>query len=375
MAYRDEEIGRAISISSDELGKNKKHVNGEKLKTYHNQSVRRCLLRFTAPHRSSLFIRFQIFNLSTFLIVVSLSDQLFDFEGMELKTISFTLNQLKSATGNFNGTNKIGEEVLALFTGEKMMMGMLSDKNINVVKQLSSESRQGNRKFLNEVGVISCLQHPNLVKLHGCCIEGDQLMLLHVVGLKNGRLILDWSTRFKICVRIARGLAFLHEESRLKIVHRDIKPTNVLVDKDLNPKIADFGLARLHDEGQTHVSTRVAGTILEYLKRFQRFLFTLTLLAHSLFFCDLFAEDIWHLSTHCGDFLSDKAHVYSFGVLALEIVSSKHNTSYIARDNYICLLHWSPMHLQIANIHEFCMAFFEEFIDADCQCDMDFGWR
>ncbi|KAJ9553093.1 hypothetical protein OSB04_017138 [Centaurea solstitialis] len=180
-----------------------------------------------------------------------------DFEGMELKTISFTLNQLKSAIGNFNGTNKIGEE------------GMLSDKNIIVVKQLSSESRQGNR-------------------------------------LKNGRLILDWSTRFKICVRIARGLAFLHEESRLKIVHRDIKPTNVLVDKDLNPKIADFGLARLHDEGQTHAST----------------------------------QDIWHLSTHCGDFLSDKADVYSFGVLALEIVSSKHNTSYIARDNYICLLHW-----------------------------------
>lgn len=73
--------------------------------------------------------------------------------------------------------------------------------------------------------------------------------------------MLDWATRFKICVGIARGLAFLHEESRLKIVHRDIKATNVLLDKDLNPKISDFGLARLDEDEHTHVSTRVAGTM------------------------------------------------------------------------------------------------------------------
>lgn len=174
----------------------------------------------------------------------------------------------------------------------------MSDGTVVAVKQLSSESRQGNREFLNEVGVISCLQHPNLVKLHGCCIEGDQLMLvyeylennslsnalfgecfnnmliyifffirllvtikLHFVGSKKSELTLDWPTRFKICLGVARGLAFLHEESRLKIVHRDIKATNVLLDKDLNPKIADFGLARLNEDDQTHISTRVAGTM------------------------------------------------------------------------------------------------------------------
>jgi len=73
-------------------------------------------------------------------------------------------------------------------------------------------------------------------------------------------LQLDWPTRYKICVGIARGLVFLHEESRLKVVHRDIKATNVLLDKDLNPKISDFGLAKLDDEDNTHISTRIAGT-------------------------------------------------------------------------------------------------------------------
>lgn len=80
-------------------------------------------------------------------------------------------------------------------------------------------------------------------------------------GPENSQLKLDWSTRHKICVGIAKGLAFLHEESRLKIVHRDIKGTNVLLEKDLNPKISDFGLAKLYEEEKTHISTRVAGTM------------------------------------------------------------------------------------------------------------------
>nr|XP_043609570.1 probable LRR receptor-like serine/threonine-protein kinase RFK1 [Erigeron canadensis] len=239
-------------------------------------------------------------------------------QGMEFKTISFSLKQLKSATSNFNVTNKIGEGGFG-----PVYKGTLSDGTVIAVKQLSSQSRQGNREFLNEVGVISCLQHPNLVKLHGCCIEGDQLMLVYeymennslsnaLFGLNNSELKLDWPMRFKICIGIAKGLAFLHEESRLKIVHRDIKATNVLLDKDLNPKIADFGLARLSDEDQTHVSTRVAGTIGYMAPEYA----------------------LW-------GFLSDKADVYSFGVLALEIVSGKNNTSYIPGDGCICLLDWA----------------------------------
>lgn len=84
--------------------------------------------------------------------------------------------------------------------------------------------------------------------------------LICTVGPDN-QLILDWPTRHKICVGIAKGLAFLHEESRLKIVHRDIKATNVLLDRDLSPKISDFGLAKLDEEGKTHISTRIAGTM------------------------------------------------------------------------------------------------------------------
>lgn len=83
---------------------------------------------------------------------------------------------------------------------------------------------------------------------------------IHNEGPKESQLKLDWPTRLKICIGIARGLAYLHEESRLKIVHRDIKTTNVLLDKDLNPKISDFGLAKLDEEDNTHISTRIAGT-------------------------------------------------------------------------------------------------------------------
>ncbi|XP_071742644.1 probable LRR receptor-like serine/threonine-protein kinase RFK1 [Rutidosis leptorrhynchoides] len=241
-----------------------------------------------------------------------------DFEGLKLTTVSFSFKQLKTATRNFDATNKIGEGGFG-----PVYKGTLRDGTVIAVKQLSSCSRQGNREFLNEIGVISCLQHPNLVKLHGCCIEDDQLLLVYEY-MENNSLasalfdsnksgfMLDWATRFKICVGIARGLAFLHEESRLKIVHRDIKATNVLLDKDLNPKISDFGLARLDEDEKTHVSTRVAGTIGYMAPEYA----------------------LW-------GHLSYKADVYSFGVVALEIVSGKNNNKYIPNNDSVCLLDWA----------------------------------
>ncbi|XP_021658959.2 probable LRR receptor-like serine/threonine-protein kinase RFK1, partial [Hevea brasiliensis] len=188
-------------------------------------------------------------------------------QGLEIQTVSFTLKQIIDATNNFDEVNKIGEGGFG-----PVYKGLLADGTMIAVKQLSSKSRQGNREFLNEIGKISCLQHPNLVKLHGCCIQGDQLFLVYeymennslaraLFGPKQHQLKLDWQTRKKICVGIAKGLAFLHEESRLKIVHRDIKGTNVLLDKNLNPKISDFGLARLGEGEKTHISTKIAGTM------------------------------------------------------------------------------------------------------------------
>ncbi|KAH9797487.1 putative LRR receptor-like serine/threonine-protein kinase RFK1 [Citrus sinensis] len=236
----------------------------------------------------------------------------------DLQTISFTLKQIKAATNNFDSAKKIGEGGFG-----PVYKGQLADGTIIAVKQLSSKSRQGNREFLNEIAMISCLQHPNLVKIHGCCVEGDQLLLVYeymennslahaLFGGENSQLKLNWSVRQKICLGIARGLAFLHEESRFKIVHRDIKATNVLLDRDLNPKISDFGLAKLDEEEKTHISTRVAGTIGYMAPEYA----------------------LW-------GYLTYKADVYSFGVVALEIVSGKYNMSYVPDSNCICPLDWA----------------------------------
>ncbi|KDP24894.1 hypothetical protein JCGZ_25156 [Jatropha curcas] len=227
-----------------------------------------------------------------------------DLRGLDLQTGSFTLRQIKAATNIFDHANKIGEGGFG-----PVYKGLLSDGTVIAVKQLSSKSKQGNREFVNEIGMISALQHPHLVKLYGCCIEGNQLLLVYeymennslaraLFGREEHQLNLDWPTRQKICVGIARGLAFLHEESRLKIVHRDIKATNVLLDKNLNPKISDFGLAKLDEEEDTHISTRIAGTF-------------------------GYMAPEYAMRGH----LTDKADVYSFGIVALEIVSGRSNTS------------------------------------------------
>ena len=185
---------------------------------------------------------------------------------MDFQISSFSLRQIKVATDNFDPANKIGEGGFG-----PVYKGEMSDGTIIAVKQLSAKSKQGNREFLNEIAMISALQHPHLVKLYGCCVEGDQLLLVYeylennslaraLFGPPETQIRLDWRTRQRICVGIARGLTYLHEESRLKIVHRDIKATNVLLDKELNAKISDFGLAKLDEEENTHMSTRVAGT-------------------------------------------------------------------------------------------------------------------
>ncbi|KAM1032194.1 hypothetical protein ACFX13_036660 [Malus domestica] len=215
----------------------------------------------------------------------------------------FTYKELRIATDDFSPANKIGEGGFG-----SVYKGQLKDRKFAAIKVLSAESRQGVKEFLTEIDVISKIKHENLVELFGCCVEGNQRILVYnylennsleqnLIG-GSSTLQFSWRTRREICNGIACGLAFLHEEVRPHIIHRDIKASNILLDKDLMPKISDFGLAKLIPPNMTHVSTRVAGTIgylaPEYAIRGQ---------------------------------LTRKADIYSFGVLLMEIVSGRCNTN------------------------------------------------
>ncbi|WVZ00948.1 hypothetical protein V8G54_027017 [Vigna mungo] len=177
----------------------------------------------------------------------------------------YSYKELRNATDDFSQANKIGEGGFG-----SVYKGRLKDGKVAAIKVLAAESRQGVKEFLTEINVISEIEHENLVKLYGC----------------------------KISIGIARGLAYLHEEVRPHIVHRDIKASNILLDKDLTPKISDFGLAKLIPANMTHVSTRVAGTIGYLAPEYA-----------------------------IGGKLTRKADVYSFGVLLVEIVSGRSNTN------------------------------------------------
>ncbi|KAF8053321.1 hypothetical protein N665_1431s0005 [Sinapis alba] len=169
--------------------------------------------------------------------------------------------------------------------------------------------------------MISGLNHPNLVKLYGCCVEKNQLLLVYeymennslaLVLSENSSPKLDWAARKKICVGIAKGLEFLHEGTVIRMVHRDIKTSNVLLVANLNAKISDFGLARLHEEEHTHISTQVAGTIGYMAPEYV----------------------LWGQ-------LTEKADVYSFGVVAMEIVSGRSNTKGKGTADHVSLLNWA----------------------------------
>ncbi|EYU27526.1 hypothetical protein ABFS82_13G150100 [Erythranthe guttata] len=216
----------------------------------------------------------------------------------------YTYKELKIATNDFSPANKIGEGGFG-----SVYKGKLRNGQMAAIKVLSAESRQGVREFLTEIQIISDIEHENLVKLYGCCVEANQRILVYnylennslartLLGGGHSSIYFSWQTRVKICIGVARGLAYLHEQVVPHIVHRDIKASNILLDRDLTPKISDFGLAKLMPPNMTHVSTRVAGTIgylaPEYAIRGQ---------------------------------LTRRADIYSFGVLLIEIVSGRCNTN------------------------------------------------
>lgn len=191
------------------------------------------------------------------------------------------------------------------------------------IKCLSAESKQGTDEFVTEIRMISTIKHPNLVELIGCCVEENNRILVYeymennsistaLLGSKGKHVAMEWPTRAAICIGTASGLAFLHEEAKPHIVHRDIKASNVLLDGNLRPKIGDFGLAKLFPDNVTHLSTRVAGTM-GYLAPEYALLGKLT----------------------------KKADVYSFGVLILEIISGRSSSKTAFGEDLLVLVEWT----------------------------------
>ncbi|XP_058098012.1 cysteine-rich receptor-like protein kinase 2 [Magnolia sinica] len=231
--------------------------------------------------------------------------------------VNFHYKDLKIATRNFSKENKLGEGGFG-----DVYKGVLKNGKIVAVKKLAlSQSSNAKADFESEAKLISNVHHRNLIRLLGCCNRGTELLLVYefmanssldkfLFGDRHGTL--NWKQRFDIIIGMARGIAYLHDEFHSRIIHRDIKSSNILLDDDLQPKIADFGLARLLPEDKSHLSTRFAGTLgytaPEYAIHGQ---------------------------------LTEKVDTYSYGVVVLEIISGEKSNDPTREPEKQYLLEWA----------------------------------
>ncbi|CAM0870573.1 unnamed protein product [Alopecurus aequalis] len=230
------------------------------------------------------------------------------------------ISTLRTATGNFAESNKLGEGGFGA-----VYKGTLRDGEEIAVKRLSRSSTQGVDELRNELALVAKLKHKNLVRLVGVCLEQQERLLVYefvpnrsldqiLFDTKKGEQ-LDWGKRMTIIRGVARGLQYLHEDSQLKVVHRDLKASNVLLDADMNPKISDFGLARLFERGQTQgITRRVIGT-----------------------YGYMAPEYVM------GGNYSVKSDVFSFGVMVLEILTGRKNSDTMESEDLLTTIweHWT----------------------------------
>ncbi|GKV30851.1 hypothetical protein SLEP1_g39622 [Rubroshorea leprosula] len=247
--------------------------------------------------------------------------ELLGFDGFpEDKTKSidvpfFSFEMIVAATDDFSVSNKLGQGGFGPVYKGKFPGG----KEI-AVKRLSRSSGQGLEEFKNEVVLIAKLQHRNLVRLLGYCMKGDEKMLIYeympnksldaIVFDPEKCQLLNWEMRHNIILGVARGLLYLHQDSRLRIIHRDLKTSNILLDEEMNPKISDFGMARIFGGKQVEANTtRVVGTYGYMSPEYA---------IHGLF--------------------SIRSDVFSFGVVVLEIISGKRNALFYHNEQAVTLL-------------------------------------
>ncbi|KAM1004049.1 hypothetical protein ACFX2C_004289 [Malus domestica] len=238
-----------------------------------------------------------------------------DQENMKYPNLSvFTYGSVLEATRNFSEENKLGQGGFG-----PVYWGKLTTGQEVAVKRLSRCSGQGTEEFKNELILIYELQHTNLVRLFGFCIHEDERMLIYEYMPNKSldyflfdsirRRQLDWKSRFNIIEGITQGMLYLHKYSRTKVIHRDLKAGNILLDKNMNPKIADFGMARIFTQELQANTMRIVGT-------------------HGYMPPEYVMEG--HFSV--------KSDVYSYGVLMLEIISGRKNNSFYNEDRVLNLV-------------------------------------
>lgn len=243
-------------------------------------------------------------------------------------SLNFKYSTIEKATGSFDDANKLGQGGFGT-----VYKGVLQDGREIAVKRLFFNNKHRAADFYNEVNIISSVEHKNLVRLLGCSCLGPESLLVYeyLPNRSLDRFIFDqtrgqglnWKTRFEIIIGTTEGLVYLHENTKTRIIHRDIKASNILLDSRLRAKIADFGLARSFQEDESHISTAIAGTLGYMAPEY---------LAHGQ--------------------LTEKADVYSFGVLMLEIVTGRQNNRSKTSEYSDSLVSIAWKHFQLGTVEE-----------------------